>query len=235
MSRFFIDTADLRLGRRHRHHAGRPVGAAVTLPISQYPQIAPTTVNISATYPGADAQTVENSVTKVIEQGMTGVDNLQYMTATSTSTGNGLDHADLHQRGRSRRRADAGAEQAAARHLAIAAGGAEHRHHRVEILDRLPDGRRLRLQRRQDVLDRPRRLCRLNAERHAQARRRRRLDASSSARAMPCASGSIPTSCQIRADAERRLRRDRGAEHAGLGRPARRPAAEARASSSTPR
>lgn len=59
-----------------------------TLPISQYPQIAPTTVQISANYPGADAQTVENSVTKVIEQGMTGVDNLQYMTATSTATGN---------------------------------------------------------------------------------------------------------------------------------------------------
>ncbi|MBZ9978324.1 efflux RND transporter permease subunit [Mesorhizobium sp. BR-1-1-10] len=61
--------------------------ALTTLPISQYPQIAPTTVNISATYPGADAQTVENSVTKVIEQGMTGIDNLDYMTATSTATG----------------------------------------------------------------------------------------------------------------------------------------------------
>ncbi|UCI05257.1 efflux RND transporter permease subunit [Mesorhizobium sp. B1-1-8] len=61
--------------------------ALTTLPISQYPQIAPTTVNIGATYPGADAQTVENSVTKVIEQGMTGIDNLDYMTATSTSTG----------------------------------------------------------------------------------------------------------------------------------------------------
>ncbi|PZU92228.1 MAG: hydrophobe/amphiphile efflux-1 family RND transporter [Chelatococcus sp.] len=59
-----------------------------TLPVSQYPQIAPTTIQITANYPGADAQTVENSVTKVIEQGMTGVDNLQYMTATSTSTGN---------------------------------------------------------------------------------------------------------------------------------------------------
>ncbi|UVK51735.1 efflux RND transporter permease subunit [Mesorhizobium sp. AR02] len=61
--------------------------ALTTLPISQYPQIAPTTVNISANYPGADASTVENSVTKVIEQGMTGIDNLDYMTATSTSTG----------------------------------------------------------------------------------------------------------------------------------------------------
>ena len=58
-----------------------------TLSISQYPQIAPTTVRITANYPGADAQTVENSVTKIIEQGMTGIDNLDYMTATSTSTG----------------------------------------------------------------------------------------------------------------------------------------------------
>ncbi|GAB4069480.1 efflux RND transporter permease subunit [Ancylobacter sonchi] len=58
-----------------------------SLSIAQYPQIAPTTVRITASYPGADAQTVENSVTKVIEQGMTGLDNLDYMSATSTSTG----------------------------------------------------------------------------------------------------------------------------------------------------
>ncbi|MCD4511779.1 efflux RND transporter permease subunit [Brucella pseudogrignonensis] len=58
-----------------------------SLSVSQYPQIAPTTVRINATYAGADAETVENSVTKVIEQGMTGIDNLDYMTATSTSTG----------------------------------------------------------------------------------------------------------------------------------------------------
>jgi multidrug efflux pump len=58
-----------------------------TLSVSQYPQIAPTTVRITANYPGADAQTVENSVTKVIEQGMTGIDNLDYITSSSTSTG----------------------------------------------------------------------------------------------------------------------------------------------------
>ncbi|ABD06944.1 Hydrophobe/amphiphile efflux-1 HAE1 [Rhodopseudomonas palustris HaA2] len=61
--------------------------ALQTLPIAQYPQIAPTTVRITGTYAGADAQTVENSVTKVIEQGMTGIDHLDYMTSTSTSTG----------------------------------------------------------------------------------------------------------------------------------------------------
>ena len=55
------------------------------LSIAQYPQIAPTTVKISATYAGANATTVENSVTKVIEQGLTGIDNLDYITSTSTS------------------------------------------------------------------------------------------------------------------------------------------------------
>jgi len=58
-----------------------------TLSISQYPDIAPISVRVTSTYPGADAETVENSVTKVIEQGMTGIDNLDYMTSTSTSTG----------------------------------------------------------------------------------------------------------------------------------------------------
>ena len=61
--------------------------AITTLPIEQYPQIAPPSVSISATYSGADAQTVENSVTKVIEQGLTGIDNLDYITSTSTSSG----------------------------------------------------------------------------------------------------------------------------------------------------
>ena len=89
---------DLRLGDRHRHHARRACWRCTRCRSSQYPQIAPTTVRISATYPGADAQTVENSVTKVIEQGMTGIDNLDYMTSTSTSTGPVPDHADLHQR-----------------------------------------------------------------------------------------------------------------------------------------
>ncbi len=61
--------------------------ALETLSVSQYPEIAPTSVRLSATYPGADAETMKNSVTKVIEQGMTGIDNLDYITSTSTSTG----------------------------------------------------------------------------------------------------------------------------------------------------
>ncbi len=54
-----------------------------SLPISQYPDIAPTTVRVQATYTGASAQIVENSVTTVIEDGMTGLDGLTYMTSTS--------------------------------------------------------------------------------------------------------------------------------------------------------
>ena len=86
MSRFFID---------------RPVFAWVIaivimlagglsilgLPIEQYPRIAPPTVQISTSYPGASAQTVENTVTQVIEQKMNGLDNLRYMSSTSDSTG----------------------------------------------------------------------------------------------------------------------------------------------------
>ena len=58
------------------------------LPIAQYPTIAPPAVGISASYPGASAKTVEDSVTQVIEQNMTGLDHLLYMSAQSDSSGN---------------------------------------------------------------------------------------------------------------------------------------------------
>ncbi|MEI7606998.1 MAG: efflux RND transporter permease subunit [Rhodospirillaceae bacterium] len=86
MSRFFID---------------RPVFAWVLaltimlvgalsilrLPVEQYPRIAPPSVAITTSYPGASAQTLENSVTQVIEQKMNGLDHLRYMSSTSDSTG----------------------------------------------------------------------------------------------------------------------------------------------------
>ncbi len=61
--------------------------AIYNLPVSQYPQMAPPTIAITASYPGASAETVENSVTQVIEQKMTGLDNLIYMSASSDSAG----------------------------------------------------------------------------------------------------------------------------------------------------
>lgn len=86
MSRFFID---------------RPIFAWViaivimlagalaikNLPIAQYPTIAPPSVRISTSYPGASAKTVEDSVTQVLEQNMTGLDNLLYMSSQSDSSG----------------------------------------------------------------------------------------------------------------------------------------------------
>ena len=86
MSRFFID---------------RPIFAWVValiimlvgaisitrLPIARYPVIAPPSVNINASYPGASAQTVEDSVTQIIEQNMTALDGLLYMDSTSDSNG----------------------------------------------------------------------------------------------------------------------------------------------------
>ena len=61
--------------------------AIYNLPISQYPPIAPPSIAISAFYPGASAETVENSVTQIIEQKMTGFDRMLYMSATSDSAG----------------------------------------------------------------------------------------------------------------------------------------------------
>jgi HAE1 family hydrophobic/amphiphilic exporter-1 len=61
--------------------------AIYSLPISQYPPIAPPSISITAFYPGASAETVENSVTQIIEQKMTGFDDMLYLSGTSDSSG----------------------------------------------------------------------------------------------------------------------------------------------------
>ena len=66
---------------------GIGVLAIRVLPIAQYPQIAPPSVAISATYPGASANTVANTVTQVIEQQMTGLDGLRYFSSSSNAAG----------------------------------------------------------------------------------------------------------------------------------------------------
>ncbi|MDQ2877590.1 MAG: efflux RND transporter permease subunit [Pseudomonadota bacterium] len=58
-----------------------------SLPIAQFPAIAPPAVSITATYPGADAQTLENTTTQIIEQQMKGIDNLRYFSSSSSSAG----------------------------------------------------------------------------------------------------------------------------------------------------
>ena len=62
--------------------------AILGLPVSQYPAIAPPTIGISTTYPGASAKTLEDTVTQVIEQRMNGLDHLRYMASQSDSAGN---------------------------------------------------------------------------------------------------------------------------------------------------
>jgi len=61
--------------------------AIYNLPISQYPEMAPPTISVSCSYPGSSAETVENSVTQIIEQKMTGLENLIYLSSSSDSAG----------------------------------------------------------------------------------------------------------------------------------------------------
>ena len=63
------------------------IGAIRALPVEQYPDIAPPQVNIRASYPGASAETIENSVTQILEQQLTGIDGLLYFSSTSSSRG----------------------------------------------------------------------------------------------------------------------------------------------------
>lgn len=63
------------------------LGSILTLPVEQFPDVAPPNVNIRASYPGASAETLENSVAQVIEQQLTGIDGLLYFTTNSSSRG----------------------------------------------------------------------------------------------------------------------------------------------------
>jgi len=63
------------------------LGAIFSLPVEQYPDIAPPQVNIRATYPGASAEVLENSVTQVIEQQLTGIDGMLYFSSNSSARG----------------------------------------------------------------------------------------------------------------------------------------------------
>jgi multidrug efflux pump len=63
------------------------IGAIFSLPVAQYPDVAPTQINVRATYPGASAETLQSSVTQVIEQSLTGLDGLLYFSSSSSSRG----------------------------------------------------------------------------------------------------------------------------------------------------
>ena len=63
------------------------IGGILGLPIAQYPDVAPPEVTVRATYPGASAETIQNSVTQVVEQTLTGIDGLLYFSSSSSSQG----------------------------------------------------------------------------------------------------------------------------------------------------
>lgn len=66
---------------------GFGVFAILRLPVEQYPSIAPPKISVNATFPGASAETLEKTVTQVIEQNLTGIDNLRYIQSESSSAG----------------------------------------------------------------------------------------------------------------------------------------------------
>ena len=86
MARFFIDRT-IFAWVISIFIMGIGVLSILNLPVAQYPQIAPPSVAVRASYPGASAQTVANTVTQVIEQQMTGLDGLRYISSSSTSEG----------------------------------------------------------------------------------------------------------------------------------------------------
>ena len=63
------------------------IGAILSLPVAQYPDVAPTQINVRASYPGASAATLEGSVTQVLERQLTGIDGLLYFSSSSTARG----------------------------------------------------------------------------------------------------------------------------------------------------
>jgi hydrophobe/amphiphile efflux-1 (HAE1) family protein len=86
MSRFFIDRPIFAWAIAIAICIAGAV-SIFTMPVEQYPKVAPPSITISASYPGASSKTVESSVTQIIEQKLTGLDNLRYIESSSSSDG----------------------------------------------------------------------------------------------------------------------------------------------------
>ena len=148
--------------------------SVVSLPVRQYPAIAPPSVGINVNYPGASAQTVQDTVIQVIEQQLNGIDNLTYITSESEFRRLRGHHADVRAGHGAGYRAGAGAEQAADGDAAAAAGSPAVRHPREQTGAQLPHGDGFHLRRRQHEQRGPDRLRRDQHPRSVQPHRGRR-------------------------------------------------------------
>jgi multidrug efflux pump subunit AcrB len=114
----------------------------LNLPINQYPAIAPPAIAIQVTYPGASAQTVQDTVVQVIEQQMNGIDNLRYISSESNSDGSMTITVTFNQGDQPGHRAGSGTEQAEPGDPAAAPRGATAGPARDQGREELPVGGR---------------------------------------------------------------------------------------------
>ncbi len=168
--------------------------AVLTLPIAQYPSIAPPAIAITANYPGASSRTLEDTVTQVIEQKMKGLDRLSYIASTSESTGSVTITLTFETGTDPGHRAGAGPEQAGPGDAAAAAGGAAARPAGHQVGQQLPQRAGLHLRGRQAQRLGPVRLRRRQRAGPDQPGRGRRRHRRCSARNTRCGSGWTRTS-----------------------------------------
>ncbi len=153
--------------------------AIPTMPVSQYPSLAPPQVNVTAIYTGANAQEVETAVTTPLEQAINGVEGMLYMTLLEHQQRRLDDHGHVRHHPRPGRRRSGRAEPRQPDARPHAGGSPHQRHHRPEAVHRLHHGdRRLRRERRLRLAvpqQLPRRLHPRRGQARARGRRRRDL------------------------------------------------------------
>ena len=182
--------------RSARSSSSSPARVAIpTMPVAQYPALAPPQVTVTAVYTGANAQEVETAVTTPLEQAINGVEGMLYMTSSSTNSGVATITVTFDvtrdQDLAAGRRAEPRVNQALGR---LPAEVRTHRRHRPEAGDRLRHGGRRLLGERRVRLALPEQLPRRLRQGRAQARaRRRRRHRSSASASTRCGSGSIRT------------------------------------------